>query len=126
MQSLGAPNSPVEGVSWFAENERYPHRNSKYSVCTRLKYMNNGSHGALTSVSLKNLKDFARLQVPYVYFGIFAAAYDVFVTCKADRRRNAVCPIRVAHVGLDTPRCLIIPETDCRILRRNQYKPGVR
>ena len=57
---------------------------------------------ARTSVPFQNLCDFASLKIPYVDLRVFTATHYMF---RARRKicEQAVRPVRMARVGLDTP-----------------------
>ena len=80
----------------------------------------------LTCVSFEYLHDLSALQVPEIDFVIFAAGHDPLAACDAEASGNAVLLVPMTHVGLQASRCLVIPQTDCTIVRSREDVLGVR
>lgn len=77
-------------------------------------------------MALKDLHDFPALQVPDVHLVIFASRHDPFASRHTEASGDAIFGIRVADVGLEAARGLIIPQTDGTVVRRGQNVFGVR
>ena len=77
-------------------------------------------------MTLQNLQNLTRLQVPDIDFRIFAAADDILAIGDAESSRDTVCSVRVSSIRLHTFRGLVVPETNSRILCRDQDEARVR
>ena len=77
-------------------------------------------------MTLQNLQNLTRLQVPDIDFRIFAATDDILATGDAESSGNAVGSIRVSTIRLHTFRGLVVPETNSRILCRDKDEARVR
>lgn len=79
----------------------------------------------LTSMTLQDLDNFPRLEVPEVYLRVLAAAHDMF-PARREIREDTVRAIGVARVGLNAARYVGIPQANCRVLRAREDELGIR
>lgn len=72
-------------------------------------------------MTIKDLHDFPGLQIPQVYFAIFAAGHYPFATGDAEARADAVLGVLVTDVGLQAARCLEVPQPYGAVVGGGQY-----
>jgi hypothetical protein len=77
-------------------------------------------------MSFQHLQYLTGLQVPDKDLGIFASAYYVFSLGRAETGKKTICAVGVSGVGLDTARCVIIPQANCGILSGCKHKFRIR
>jgi hypothetical protein len=72
-------------------------------------------------VALKDLHDFAALQVPQVYFAVFAARDDPLAAGDAEAGGDAVLGVLVTDVGLQASRRLEVPQPYGAVVGGGKY-----
>ena len=72
-------------------------------------------------MTIKNLHDFAALQVPQVYFAVFAARDDPLAPGDAEAGGDAVLGVLVTDVGLEAARRLEVPQPYGAVVGGGEY-----
>ena len=67
-------------------------------------------------MTLQNLHNFSALQIPQEYFFVLAARHNPLPTSDTETGGYAILLVGVAHVRLQTARCLVVPEADCAVV----------
>lgn len=95
----------------------YTHCNRNYHIyTTRVSQDHVKSNMLPTGMPFQNLHHLATLQVPNVDFAIFASRDDPLSTGHREACRDAVELVLVADVSFQAARCLVVPQTDGRVV----------
>jgi len=72
-------------------------------------------------MAIKNLHDFPALQVPQIYFAVFATRHDPLAAGDAEAGGDAVLGVLVANVRLQAARRLKVPQPNSAVVGGGEY-----
>ena len=72
-------------------------------------------------MTIEDLHDFPSLQIPQVYFVIFAARHDPFASSDAETRADTVFGVLMTDVGLQAARRLEVPQPYGAVVGGGEY-----
>ena len=72
-------------------------------------------------MAIKNLHDFPALQVPQIYFAVFATRHDPLAAGDAEAGGDTILGVLVANVRLQAARRLEVPQPNSAVVGGGEY-----